>query len=169
MTRDTGIGFAEMRICKVVGLTQGEDDLVEYVVLDEVSGDRHLLIAIGEMEALNLAASLNGTAWPRPMTYQFMAALVRSLGGRVREVRLDRLVDDAYAASVEVEGPHGAELVDARASDALNLAALVDARVSAAPEVLADNARQQEGDSAEATMMRRALAARSMTIRRAEI
>jgi bifunctional DNase/RNase len=169
MTTGTSVGFAEMRISKVVGLTQGEDDLVEYVVLDEVSGDRHLLIAIGEMEALNLAASLNGMRWPRPMTYQFMAALVRSLGGRVREVRLDRLVDGAYAATVEVEGPHGAELVDARASDALNLAVLVDARLSAAPEVLADNGRHQEGDSAEATMMRRALAARSMTVRRAEI
>jgi bifunctional DNase/RNase len=53
------------------------------------------------------------------MTYQFTAALVRSLGGRVREVRLDRIVEGAYAATVSVEGPQGVALVDARSSDAL--------------------------------------------------
>jgi bifunctional DNase/RNase len=169
MTTDTGIAFVEMRVSKVVGLAPGEDELVEYVVLDEVSGDRHLLIMIGRTEAFSLAATLNGIEWPRPMTYQFMAALLRSLGARVRQVRLDRLVDGAYAATVEVEGAHGAQLVDARASDALNLAALVDAPVFAAPEVLEDCERQLEGDSADAAMMRRALTARSMTIRRAEI
>jgi hypothetical protein len=30
------------------------------------------------------------------MTYQFTVALMRSLGGRVREVRLDRIVEGAY-------------------------------------------------------------------------
>lgn len=37
--------------------------------------------------------------------------MVRSLGGRIREVRIDALVEGAYAASVELEGPHGIELV----------------------------------------------------------
>jgi bifunctional DNase/RNase len=32
------------------------------------------------------------------MTYQFTAALVRALGGRVRQVRIDRLLEEAYAA-----------------------------------------------------------------------
>lgn len=47
------------------------------------------------------------------MTYQLTAALVRGLGGRVREVRVDRIVDGAYAATVEVESPQGVGLVDA--------------------------------------------------------
>jgi hypothetical protein len=49
------------------------------------------------------------------MTYQFMAELIRSLGGRIREIRLDGLVAGAYAA-VEAEGPQGVELVDARST-----------------------------------------------------
>jgi bifunctional DNase/RNase len=166
MAATTDIGFIEMRISKVVGLAPPEDETYEYVVLDEVSGDRHLLIQIGHAEAFSLAASLNGMQWGRPMTYQFMAALLHSTGGRLWQVRLDRLVAGAYAATVEVEGPLGVALVDARSSDALNLAALVDAAVFVAPEVLQDCARRQEGDSTEATMMRRALAADSMTIRR---
>jgi Domain of unknown function (DUF151) len=56
-------------------------------VLDELDGDC-LVIGVGHAEAFALDASLQGLRWGRPMTYQFTAALVRSLGGRVREVRL---------------------------------------------------------------------------------
>jgi bifunctional DNase/RNase len=93
---------------------------------------------------------------------------VRSLGGRIREVRLDGLVEGAYAATVEVAGPNGAELVDARSSDALNLAALTAAPIFAVLEVLEDSDRNTGGDSAEAVLMRRTLAARPVTIERAE-
>jgi bifunctional DNase/RNase len=58
------------------------------------------------------------------MTHQFVAALVQALGGRVRQVRIDRVVEETYIATVEVEGPPGVQLVDARPSDALNFAAL---------------------------------------------
>jgi len=165
MTAMTDVGFVRMRISKVVALTD-EDRVREFVILDEPDGDRHLLIMIGQVEAFALAANLGEMEWGRPMTYQFMAQLVRSLGGRIREVRLDGLVAGAYAATVEVEGPHGVELVDARSSDALNLAVLTAAPILAALEVLEDSERHQEGDSAEAVLMRRALAARPMTITR---
>jgi hypothetical protein len=39
--------------------------------------------------------------------------------GRVLRLWLDRLVAGAYAATVEVEGPLGVELVDARSSEGL--------------------------------------------------
>jgi hypothetical protein len=137
------------------------------MVLDEVDGDRHLVIGVGDAEALALDSGLQGLRWGRPMTYEFTAALVRGLGGRVREVRLDRVVDGAYAATVEVEGPQGAVLVDARCSDALNLAVLTQALVLVAPQALADCLGRQDGDSAEATLLRRAVAAGPVTVRRA--
>jgi uncharacterized protein len=165
MAAVTDVGFVRMRVSKVVGLTD-EDGVSEFVVLDELGGDRRLLIQIGHAEAFALAASLNEMQWSRPMTYEFMAQLVRSLSGHVREVRLDGLAGGAYAATVEVEGPRGVALVDARASDALNLAALTAAPIVAALEVLADCDRCREGDSAEAALMRQALAACPMTIKR---
>jgi uncharacterized protein len=164
MAAVTDVGFVRMRLSKVVGLKDG-DDVAEFVVLDQLGGDRHLLIQIGQAEAFALAASLDEMEWGRPMTYQFMAQLVRSLGGRVREVRLDGLVEGAYAATVEVEGLQGVELVDARSSDALNLAAVVAAPILAGLEVLEDCDRRLVGDSAEAMLMRRALAAPPVIIR----
>jgi len=166
MTAAADIGLVPMQVNKAVALGNG-DDISEFVVLDELDGDRHLVIGVGHAEAFALDASLQGLQWGRPMTYQFTAALVRSLGGRVREVRLDRIVEGAYAATVEIEGPQGVGLVDARSSDALNLAVLTDAPVFVSSEMLADFIGRQEGDSAEAALLRRAIAAAPMTVRRA--
>src|SRR5215472_14323930 len=85
MIAATDTGLVPMQVSKAVGLKDGED-LSEYIVLDEMDGDRHLVIGVGHAEAFALDASLQGRQWGRPMTYQFTAALVRSLGGRVREV-----------------------------------------------------------------------------------
>jgi bifunctional DNase/RNase len=128
-------------------------------VLEEVAGDRHLVIEIGWAEAVSLAARLDGKEWPRPMTYQFVAALMR----RVRQVRIDRLVEGAYAATVEVEGPSGGQSVDARSSDELNLAALVQAPIFVAPEVLVEAEARRTDDSPGAARLRKARVAPPMT------
>jgi bifunctional DNase/RNase len=111
MPPTTDIGFIEMRIAKVVGFGPplSEDDF-RCVVLEAVSVDRQIVIEIGEAEAFSLAASLQGLRFDRPMTYQLAAALVRGLGGRVRQVRIDRLVEGACGATVELEGPLGIQL-----------------------------------------------------------
>ena len=165
MTRAGDVGLFELRIAKVVGVGATEDELVHcVVVLDEVAGDRHLPILIGQPEAFSLSARLGGLAWPRPMTHQFTAALVQALGGRIRQVRIDRLVEaEVYGATLEVEGPLGVRLVDARPSDALNLAALVGAPIFAAAEVLVEAAARREGDSVGAALLRKALLAPPMT------
>lgn len=172
MTAAADISFVEMRLGKVVGISAEEDHPSFCVVLDGIRGDWHLPITIGAAEALTLTASLSGTEFPRPMGPQFAAGLLRAVGGRVRQVRVDRLVPvrggTAYGATVEVEGPSGIESVDARPSDALNLAALVQAPIFAAPEVLADAQGRLEGDSPEAIILRRALERKQMTIRPAD-
>jgi bifunctional DNase/RNase len=71
----------------------------------------------------------------------------------------------AYGSTVEVEGASGVESVDARPSDALNLAALVPAPIFVAPEVIADAETRLEGDSSEAILLRRALDCEQMTVR----
>ena len=169
MTTATAVGYVEMRIAKVVGLSAAEDEpfhqYAQYVELEEVAGDRHLGIAIGHAEAFSLAARLGGIEWRRPMTYQFAAGLVQALGGRVRQVRIDRVEEETYLATVEVEGSSGVQLVDARPSDALNLVALVPAPIFVAPEVLQEAEARRAGDSPEAARLRRALAAAPMTVR----
>jgi bifunctional DNase/RNase len=171
MTEAADIGFVEMRLSKVVGVSATQDDHSFCVVLDGVSDDRQLPIWIGGTEAIGLSASLNGTPMARPMSPQFAASLLQALGGRVRQIRIDRLLPvsdgNAYGSTVEIEGSSGAESVDARPSDALNLVALLPAPIFVAPEVLADAAARLAGDSAEAVLLRLALEGEQLIFRRA--
>jgi bifunctional DNase/RNase len=150
----TDVGFIEVRIAKVVGFGPPlAERIFQCVVLDEVSGARQVVIEIGEAEAFWLAATLQDVEFARPMTYHFAAALVGGLGGRVREVRVDRLIEGAYAAAVDVDGPRGVQSVDARASDALNLAAITRAPVFVSSQVADGADRRQAGDSVEARLL----------------
>jgi uncharacterized protein len=170
MTATADIDFVEMRLGKVVGVSAAQDDPSFCVVLDGVSEDRHLPILIGPTEAISLSASLTGTAFARPMSPQFAASLLHALGGRVRQIRIDRLVPvkdgSAYGSTVEIEGPSGVESVDARPSDALNLVALAPAPILVAPAILADAEARLAGDSSEAVLLRLALDSEPMTLRR---
>jgi RNA polymerase sigma factor (sigma-70 family) len=107
-----------------------------FVVLGEVSGERSFPIWIGEAEATALALHLERASLPRPLTYAFAAQVLRAAGGHLREVRIDRLVGDVFYATAVVAGPDGDREVDARPSDALNLALLLDAPVRVAAEIL---------------------------------
>jgi uncharacterized protein len=169
MTAAADTGFVEMRLGKVVGVTTEEGDLYCCLVLDAVSEDRHLPIQIGRTEAFSLSATLTGLEFPRPMSPQFAAGLLHGAGGRVRQVRIDRLEPalgggTAYGATVEVESGSEVGLVDARPSDALNLVALVPAPIFVAWEVLADAEARLKGDSPEAILLRRALDREQMTL-----
>lgn len=109
-----------------------------HVVILQDDAERQLPIWIGPNEATSLAISLEAEEMPRPLTYEFTAGLLRAASARVVEVRLTELVGGTYYAVVLVEGPAGQHEVDARPSDALNLAVVTDAPVRVAAEILDD-------------------------------
>lgn len=106
------------------------------VMLRERGGQRTLPIFIGEPEGRAMVGNLTGLETPRPMTYQMAAGLVAALSGSVKEVRVVRLSESTFIAEVILEGPSGPKAVDARPSDAINLALLVGAPVRVSDELL---------------------------------
>jgi uncharacterized protein len=101
------------------------------VLLEERGGDRRLAIWIGREQAVGLAWRLEGLDYFRPQTYAMTASAIRALGGQVREVRIDRLIDTTFYATLVLDGPSGAAKVDARPSNALNLALATEAPIRA--------------------------------------
>jgi len=95
-----------------------------------------LVVWVGEVEAEALGHALAKKDTPRPLTYTLMANLLHAGGLRVREVQILTLADDVFHATIVVEGPAGVQRVDARPSDALNLAAIVDAPIRVARAIL---------------------------------
>lgn len=99
------------------------------MILTERGGERWLPIWIGPTEATALALILESAETPRPFTYQLAASLVAATGSGIAEVRITRLVAPIFYASVLVNGATGVEEVDARPSDAVNLALVTGAPI----------------------------------------
>jgi hypothetical protein len=132
----------------IIGVVVKEDDgpdrreRFSIMLESAVDGDsRSLLIAVGDAEATALAFSMQGHVFPRPLTYQFMASLVAAAGSAVRSVHVTRRVDQIFYAQVMLRG---GTLVDARPSDAINLAAASGAPVLVASDLLDLQTRPRE-------------------------
>lgn len=107
-----------------------------FVMLQERAGERRLPIWIGQFEAIAMSLTLEHVPNSRPLTYTFAADLFRAAGGQVREVRIDRLEENVFYATVVIEGPAGERLVDARPSDALNLALVMSVPIRSSNVIL---------------------------------
>jgi RNA polymerase sigma-70 factor (ECF subfamily) len=128
----TGGELVEVRVVDVL-----RTDDRNVVVLEEAGSARRLNIWIGPHEADFLAVHLEDLEMVRPLTYAFAARLLEAAGGRLEEVRVSRLADRTFYAEAVVVGSDGAtRSVDARPSDALNLAVLLRRPVRVAREVL---------------------------------
>ena len=132
--------MAKMVPVTITGVVRGVNDgpgrqerfFIELAAAAE--GDaRRLRIGVGDAEAAALAFGLQGQDFPRPMTYQFTASLLAAAGSGVRSVRVTGMTDGIFYAQVLLRG--GAT-VDARPSDAINLAAVTGAPVYVADELL---------------------------------
>lgn len=115
-------------------------DVKQVVLLAEKGGGRLLPIWIGPPEASSLALELAGEALPRPMSADLMARLVEALGGRVERVVVSALREETFFAAIALDGASGRVEVDARPSDALNLARRLDAPIFVDDAVLAEAA-----------------------------
>jgi uncharacterized protein len=108
------------------------------VVLAERKGSRLLPIRIGAPEGDALALRLSGDDAPRPMTFDLMAELLRTTGARIDRVAVTALRDNTFYATVAVAVEGRTDEVDARPSDAINLAVRLGAAIFVEDGVLAD-------------------------------
>lgn len=132
--------MAEMVPVKVIGIVRDRlsttDPRERFGILIQAAAEgdsRRLYIGIGDAEAASLAFSLQGAMFKRPMTYQFTASLIEASGSAVESVRVTGMTDGIFYAQVTLRG--GA-VVDARPSDAINLAAVTGAPVFVASDLL---------------------------------
>jgi uncharacterized protein len=128
-----------------------EDDPMRLVVdqrivlLKDADGDRLLPIWIGPAEGNALALRLTSAPTPRPTTSDVMAELVRATGARIERVAITALREKTFYAVIAVAMDGRVEELDARPSDALNLAVRVGAPILVDDSVL-EQSSLGEGD-----------------------
>lgn len=116
------------------------NERVRVVVLKEKEGDRVLPIWVGPAEGDALALQLGGEALGRPLTADLMARIVEASGARIERVSVHTLREKTFYATVSVRTREGVSEVDARPSDALNLAARVDAPIFVDADLMGQSA-----------------------------
>ena len=119
---------------------EGEEEVssrsLRIVLLREKGGDRVLPIWIGAAEGDALALQLTGGTMPRPLTADLMASLLEASGAAVERVAVNSLRDKTFYAVLTLSAGGRTSEIDARPSDALNLAARVGAPIYVDPEVM---------------------------------
>ena len=109
------------------------------VLLRERGGDRVLPIWIGSSEGDALALQLTGGTMPRPLTADLMASLLEASGAAVERVAVNSLRDKTFYAVITLSAGGKTSEIDARPSDALNLAARVGAPIYVDEEIMAES------------------------------
>ena len=106
------------------------------VILRDIARERYLAIWVGVYEAEHLAIALQGVETARPLTYDLLTSMLKSLGARVLQVEVIALRDETFYGNIVVEINGEIVNVDSRPSDAINLAARVGAPILIAEEVM---------------------------------
>lgn len=127
-----------------LGLDQGTKAPV--VILQEVGGTRALPIWIGPAEASAIAMQLAGMSFPRPLTHDLFASVIRGLGGVLRRVTITRVEDNTYFAELLIQRADHVFTVDARPSDSIAIALRLDAELYISGSLLAGSFATTESD-----------------------
>lgn len=118
------------------------------LLLQEAEGPRRMLsIYIGGAEATAIAFAVDGIEPPRPGTHDLFVSTLVALGVTIDKVVVTALRDRTFYAELHLEGPGGAQVLSARPSDAVALAARVDAPIYAEEAVLDEAGYGPEGDA----------------------
>jgi hypothetical protein len=123
----------EMTIDKInVSLVNSQRTLI----LKAKEVDKYLPVWIGASEADAIAATLHDVHFPRPITHDFLCAVIKTLGATVKSVIIDKVQDDTFHAKVILVTDKGEIDMDCRPSDAVAVAVRIQAPIFVDNEVL---------------------------------
>jgi bifunctional DNase/RNase len=121
----------------------------KYVIRLEAATGQSLPIHVGMAEGLAAYQAQTGEDPPRPMTHDLLRAVVAALGGAVELVRIDSVHEAVFHATLVLSRAGERIEVDARPSDAINLAMRVGAPIEVAEAVLRTEAAANPPELAE--------------------
>jgi bifunctional DNase/RNase len=116
---------------------------MQIIELTEVDGDRTFPIVIGLPEAFAIERRLKGIEIPRPQTHDLLASVIDHLGGMLKEIVVNDLVDGTFYAKLIIDQAGEEIEVDSRPSDAIALGVAENVPIYVAEQVL----DQTEADS----------------------
>ena len=125
--------FIEM---KVSGLTLDPITNTPIVILKDLEEKRAIPIWIGVFEASAIVTELENIKFPRPMTHDLLANIIKVFKGEVVRVEIHDLRDNTFFANIQLLYQGETIVVDARPSDAIAVALRVGTAVFVEQKVI---------------------------------
>lgn len=115
-----------------------EVDDHQYVVLNEVGGERSMPIVVGIFEATSIDRRVKGLETPRPLTHDLIVSAIEQLGGEVQDMLINDLHEHTFFAVLRVRKDGELVEIDCRPSDALAVAVACRAPIYVNESVLGE-------------------------------
>lgn len=116
------------------------------VVLKDINDDRYLPIWIGQYEAEALTLELQNTETARPLTHDLLKLTIEQMGGKLVHILVNDVRKEIYYARLVIDIDGRMIEVDARPSDAINLAIRAKAPIFVAEAVMERSAQRPAED-----------------------
>lgn len=110
-------GYLEMTVAGVADTEGGPA-----VVLVDPARTLGVPVFIGGSEALSIQLRLRGQKYTRPLTHDLLDQMMGKLGGRIVNVRVDRIENNVFIGAVVLQRGKKVMELDSRVSDAIALA-----------------------------------------------
>ncbi len=114
--------FDALVALRVAAIMDGGPGGTYNLVLQEITGPRRIVMAIGLSEAQSIAVSMEGVTLPRPLTHDLMVNMLKRFGVSVSRVIIDELQGGFFTASIVCDRDGEPIVFDSRTSDAVTLA-----------------------------------------------
>lgn len=106
------------------------------IVLRQIDQDRYLPIMVGIYEAEHLTLALKNIKISRPLTYELFSNTLDELNAELLHVEIVALRDETYYGQLVFVADDVIHTIDARPSDAINLAVRQNISILVAQEVM---------------------------------
>jgi bifunctional DNase/RNase len=129
------VGLVRMEVKDVVPLQELKQHAVVLVAREDGSV---LPLFVDETAAVAIAFRLIGHPTPHPLAQDLLDRLVKSLGGRLTEVRIDGVKDHIYTGHVVIQRANEKVVLEARPSDGVSMALSARAPIYVSRQVMSE-------------------------------
>lgn len=126
-------GLIELEVHDVIPI---EEAGTHAVVMVSSDGTTLLPIFVDEGAAIAIAFRLAERQSPHPLPQDLLDSVVKEMGGKVSQVRIDDVQDDIYTGRVVINEDGKEHAINARPSDSIAMALTTHARIFATQKVM---------------------------------
>ncbi len=126
--------MVQVELSKIIIDEKRQDQII---VLKEKAGERQFPIVIGFLEASSIKMKLSNVETFRPMTHDLLFLAIESLGAKVDQLVIDKLINSTFHSKLLLKASDGSiKSLDARPSDGIALAVRSHSPIFVDEEVL---------------------------------